>query len=80
MPTPKGRKVVISITLTHKEVEMVDELMKKLGFTSRSPLIAYLIREKHRAIFGELPARGEERRDEPEVLPGRPPGGNFRRE
>jgi len=77
MPTPKGRKMATSITLTSAEVEMAKALKDALGFNGVSALVGYLIREKYRAVFGaETPPLSEKTDpppdpDEPEMLKGR---------
>ena len=84
MPIAKGRKLATSITITQTELDMAYALMKKLGFTSFSSLVGYLIREKYKEIFVNREPEEvikEMKAFKEEILQGRPPSnrhGNFR--
>ena len=80
MPTTKGRKLATSITITQKELVMAYALMGKLGFTSFSSLIGYLLREKYKEVFNNQEPEEvikETRTLEEEILQGRPPSGRY---
>ena len=84
MPVAKGRKLATSITITQTELDMAYALIRRLGFSSFSSLVGYLIREKYRELFGNQEpeeAIKEIKAFKEEILQGRPPSNrhdNFR--